>query len=178
MDHVIERRTRFNPGRHLVKVAISPDSKDDAGLWPVGAEAPRVVLTYNQSIGFLLKARLDWNQRRLRLPEPQVYATFNEWLFRRGVYKDRWWTANHDHDTTSSSPLPETAAASKAAAGEGGPTPAAASKQAAAGEDAGGVVAKPAREPPAEEEEGPEMPPPVVLLDVASTSTRVVPFSE
>lgn len=165
MDHVIERRTRFNPGRHLVKVAISPDSKDDAGLWPVGAEAPRVVLTYNQSIGFLLKARLDWNQRRLRLPEPQVYATFNEWLFRRGVYKDRWWTANHDNTTTSTtSPLPATAAASKTAA---------------AGEESGGGVAKPAREPPAEEEEGPEMmPPPVVLLDVASTSTRVVPFSE
>lgn len=178
MDHVIERRTRFNPGRHLVKVAISPDSKDDAGLWPVGAEAPRVVLTYNQSIGFLLKARLDWNQRRLRLPEPQVYATFNEWLFRRGVYKDRWWTANQDNTTTSTtSPLPATAAASKAAAGEEGLTSAAASKTAAAGEESGGGVAKPAREPPAEEE-GPEMPPPVVLLDVASTSTRVVPFSE
>lgn len=92
MDHVIERCTRFHPGRHLVKVAVKELSQADRAIWP--GEPPRVVLSYNQTNGYLLKARLEWNNRRLRIPSAKVFEIFNEWLYRRGVYVEgRWWAA-------------------------------------------------------------------------------------
>ena len=89
VDHTIECCTAYSPGRHLVKVGIATYRPEDKKHWP--GEPPRIVLTFNHRISFLLHARLDWNNQRLPVADEEIHLLFNEWLFKHGVYEERWW---------------------------------------------------------------------------------------
>jgi hypothetical protein len=60
-------RSEASDGDVTPQVALSEFPEEDVKLWP--GEPPGAVLTFNQSISFLLAVRLEWNNQRLKIKD-------------------------------------------------------------------------------------------------------------
>jgi len=81
LDHSVEDSTPYNIGRHITKVTIVDFLPEDLKYWSLHSSSgdgspsftpPRITMTLNSSISFLLTVRLEWNHQALPLPEEEV----------------------------------------------------------------------------------------------------------